>query len=106
MGKSFSEKVYGACLKIPSGKVTTYKEMAIFLKKRKAWRAVGNILGKNRFLVKIPCHRVVKISGEVGGYVLGAKNKIKLLRAEGIRVKNKKVINLSEYLVKAKELMQ
>lgn len=83
--------------RIPKGKVTTYKELAIALGRPHAWRAVANALAKNPHPVKIPCHRVVRSDGGVGGYQLGAAQKEKLLVAEGIEVVNKK-INVARYM--------
>jgi O-6-methylguanine DNA methyltransferase len=57
----------------------------------RAWRAVGNILNKNRDL-KIPCHRVIRSDGKIGGYNRGIKKKIALLKKEGVKIKNKKAI--------------
>lgn len=80
--KTFSEKVYGVVKKIPRGKVLTYKEVARRAGNIKAVRAVGNILNKN-FDPNIPCHRVIRSDGKIGGYNRGAKNKKKILKTEG-----------------------
>jgi len=66
----------------------TYKELAEKLNVHP--RKVGKILNKNPFLILIPCHRVVKSNGEIGGYVLGVEIKKKLLDCEGLRIKFKK----------------
>lgn len=79
----FSQKVYKIIKKIPKGKVLTYKEVARMAGNEKASRAVGNILNKN-FDKEIPCHRVIRSSGQIGGYNRGSLNKIKKLRAEGL----------------------
>ena len=68
----------------------TYKEVAKLTGNPKAWRAVGNILNKNRDK-KIPCHRVVKSGGNIGGYRYGQKRKIALLKKEGVSIRNKKI---------------
>ena len=78
---SFQEKVYKIVKKIPRGKVLTYKEVAEKAGKPKAWRAVGNILNKNRN-PKIPCHRVIRSDGKIGGYNRDQKKKIALLKKE------------------------
>jgi len=83
---SFQEKVFDIVKKIPKGKVLTYKKVAKLSGKPKAWRAVGNILNKNRNS-QIPCHRVIRSDGKIGGYNRGAKRKIILLREEGINIK-------------------
>ena len=86
---TFSEKVYKFISKIPKGKVSTYKEVAKFLKCR-AYRAVGNALNKNPY-TKIPCHRIIKSNGEVGGFATGTNKKIKMLKKEGVEIKNGKI---------------
>ncbi len=78
----FREKVYGVVKKIPKGEVLTYKEVARLAGRPLAFRAVGNILNKNRDK-KIPCHRVIRSDGKVGGFNLGPKKKIMLLKKEG-----------------------
>ncbi|MBL7147918.1 MAG: MGMT family protein [Nanoarchaeota archaeon] len=93
----FSEKVYKLCKQIPKGKVTSYKIIANKLK-TKAYRAVGNALNKNSYK-DVPCHRVIKSNGELGGYAKGTKNKIKILKKEDVKIKNNK-INLKKYLFK------
>ena len=82
--KTFSEKVYEVVKKIPKGKVLTYKEVAKKAGSPTAYRAVGNILNKN-YDPKIPCHRVIRSDGKLGGYNRGAKNKEKILKKEGFR---------------------
>ena len=74
--------VYAVVRKIPKGKVLTYKEVARRVGKPKAYRAVGNILNKN-VNPKVPCHRVIRSDGEIGGYRDGHVTKIKILRREG-----------------------
>jgi len=69
---SFQKKVYEVVRKIPKGRVLTYKIVAKLAGRPKAWRAVGNILNKNKD-PKIPCHRVIKVNGEIGGYRYGIK---------------------------------
>ena len=86
IGTDFQIKVWNAISKIPKGKVKTYKELARSIRKPKASRAVANACGKNPFPIKIPCHRVIRSDGRLGGYSGkgGIKNKRKLLRSEGI----------------------
>lgn len=85
---SFQEKVYQVVKKIPKGKVLTYKELAKQAGRPRAWRAVGNILSKNKN-PKIPCHRVIRSDGRVGGYKEGTKKKITLLKKEGVVIKKR-----------------
>ena len=81
---SFSEKIYNIVKKIPKGETLTYKQVAQLAGKPFAWRAVGNILSKN-FNPKIPCHRVIRSDGKLGGYNRGASKKKLLLRVEQIK---------------------
>ena len=85
-GTVFQIKVWNAISKIPKGKVKTYKELARSIRKPKASRAVANACGKNPFPIKIPCHRVIRSDGRLGGYSGkgGIKTKRKLLRSEGV----------------------
>lgn len=75
------------------GKTLTYKEVAALAGKPKAYRAVGSILDKNRDFKNIPCHRVIRSDGKIGGYAMGAKKKISLLREEGFFVEKEKRAN-------------
>jgi methylated-DNA-[protein]-cysteine S-methyltransferase len=86
IGTDFKIKVWNAISKIPKGKVKTYKELARSIRKPKASRAVANACGKNPFPIKIPCHRVIRSDGKLGGYSGkgGIKTKRKLLRSEGV----------------------
>jgi len=72
--------------KIPKGKVTTYGMLARRL--GTSPRAIGQALKKNDKLITIPCHRVVKSNGELGGYVKGAKEKKRLLESEEVDTNN------------------
>jgi len=85
----FQEKVYQRVKKIPKGQVTTYSDIAHQIGGG-AYRAVGSALNKNRD-PKVPCHRVIKVTGEVGGYRWGENKKITLLKKEGIIIKDGKV---------------
>lgn len=80
--ESFRVKVLAIVRKIPPGKVLTYKQVASMASRPNAARAVGNILSNN-YDPKIPCHRVIRSDGKIGGYNRGTKNKIHLLRSEG-----------------------
>ncbi len=84
-GTKFQQKVWKFLKTIPKGKVKTYKEVAIGINKPKAVRAVANACGKNPYAPKIPCHRVIRSDGKLGGYSApgGLKTKKKLLKKEG-----------------------
>lgn len=88
--KSFQEKVLRIVQKIPKGEVLTYKAVSRLAGVPRAWRAVGNVLNKNKN-PKIPCHRVIRSDGKVGGYKNGAKKKITLLKKESVVMRNKEV---------------
>ena len=79
--ESFKDKVFKIVKTIPRGKVMTYKEVAILAGKPKAYRVVGNILSRN-YNPHIPCHRVIRSDGTLGGYNRGARKKMTLLREE------------------------
>jgi methylated-DNA-[protein]-cysteine S-methyltransferase len=83
----FSNGVYDIVKKIPRGKVLTYKQVAVKLGNARLARAVGNALNKNRD-PNVPCHRVVRSDGKVGGYVRGMQEKTAVLKKEGVRIKN------------------
>ena len=87
---SFREKVFQVVKEIPAGGFLTYKMVAKMAGSPRAWRAVGNVLNKNRDK-KIPCHRVIRSDGKIGGYKGGMKKKIYLLKKEGLIIKNGKV---------------
>ena len=85
IGTSFQIKVWEALLNIPTGHVTTYTEIAKFIGNPKAVRAVGSAVCLNPISWLIPCHRVLRKSGELGGYHWGLPLKRSLLAWEGIR---------------------
>ncbi len=87
----FQKRVYEVVKKIPKGNAMTYREVAKLAGFPKAFRAVGNALNKNPNPKTIPCHRVVKSSGKVGGFKRGIFRKIALLKKEGIIIKNGKI---------------
>ena len=85
-GTKFQLKVWNYLKKIPRGKVKTYSEVAKSIGKPLAVRAVANAIGKNPFAPQIPCHRVIRSDGSLGGYSCkgGIKTKRLLLKKEGI----------------------
>ncbi len=92
MATVFEEKVFAACAKIRKGRVSTYSEIAKAIGKPKAMRAVGNALNKNRSPL-VPCHRVVRSEGRVGGFAHGSRKKQEMLEREGVRISSGKVKN-------------
>ena len=87
----FDLKVYEALKIIPRGKVVTYADIARYLKNPHAARAVGNALNKNPNAPMVPCHRVVRSDGSIGGYAFGPKKKSAILKKEGVVVIKGKV---------------
>ncbi len=92
---NFNDLCYNLLRKVPKGKVTTYKSIAQAMK-TKAYRAVGNAMNKNPYAPEVPCHRVINSNGDLGGYASGLPKKIKILKAEGIEIKDNK-ISLKRY---------
>jgi len=100
---TFDERCYALLKQVPQGRVTTYKEIAQALG-TKAYRAVGNAMNKNPYPKEdYPCHRVVKTDGAVGGYAFGSEAKINRLVLEGFTVKDGKVIDFQNVLMRASE---
>lgn len=84
--KRFMDRVLFFVKKIPSGKTFTYAEVARRAGSPQACRAVGNILNKyGGMKYGIPCHRVVRLDGSIGGFNGGVKKKQALLKKEGVR---------------------
>ena len=85
-GTKFQLKVWKYLKTIPKGQVRTYYQVANAIKRPKAVRAVANAIGKNPYAPKIPCHRVIRSDGSLGGYSGkgGINTKRKLLKLEGI----------------------
>ena len=91
----FSIKVWSAAQSIPWGEVRTYKWLSLYLRRPQAFRAVGNLLGKNPFPIVVPCHRVVRNDGTLGGFSApeGVVLKRIMLEREGVRFgKNGRVV--------------
>lgn len=78
----FAKRVYTVVQKISKGQTMTYKQVATAAGKPRAFRAVGNILNKNKDQT-IPCHRVIRSDGKIGGYNRGLEKKMKRLEEEG-----------------------
>ena len=88
IGTEFQLKVWAYLRKIPRGSVRTYAQVAKDIGKPLAIRAVANAIGKNPYAPKIPCHRVIRSDGSLGGYSGkgGIKTKRFLLKKEGIKL--------------------
>ncbi len=101
---TFADSVYQFCKKIPSGKVTTYKEIGNAINPSgKVYRAVGVALKNNPYAPVVPCHRVVSADGRIGGFhgeTSGPmiEKKIRLLAAEGVSVKDGKIVDFENKL--------
>ena len=90
---NLDKKIYKKLLEVPEGKITTYGELAKAVGLKNGQRAVGKIMNKNPYPVIIPCHRVVKSDGKVGGYGYGQDVKINMLTKEGIKIKDDKILD-------------
>lgn len=100
----FAEKIYKQLKKIPKGRVTTYGFLARSVDS-KAYRAVGLVLSKNPYAPIVPCHRVVRSDGMIGGFMGQSKGeniskKKKMLEAEGIIFEGDKVKDFEKVLFK------
>lgn len=93
--ESFNQRCYDILRKVPKGRVTTYQALARKLG-TKAYRAVGNAMNKNPYAPEVPCHRVVKSNGELGGFAGGSKKKIRLLESEGVTVRESRIVDFEK----------
>ena len=84
-GTKFQKKVWNYLITIKKGSVKTYKQVAIAINRPNSARAVANACGKNPYAPKVPCHRVIRSDGTLGGFSAtgGAKVKKNLLKKEG-----------------------
>ena len=85
---------------VPAGKVITYGGLAKLIGHTNAHRAVGSAMNKNPFAPAVPCHRVVKSNGDLGGFARGIKIKKQRLQKEGVLVKNGKIVNFQHICIK------
>ena len=95
-----STKVYRKLLQVPKGKVTTYGELAKAVGLKNGQRVIGMIMKNNPFPVIIPCHRVVKSNGDIGGYAFGINVKKTMLSKEGICIKKDRIENFKNIYFK------
>ena len=86
LGTAFQKKVWDALRRIPQGETRSYAEVAAQLGAPNAARAVASACARNRIAVLVPCHRVVRGDGSVGGYRWGLPLKRRLLQREGARL--------------------
>ena len=93
---TLNTKVYRKLLEVPKGKVTTYGELGKAVGLKNGQRIIGTIMKKNRFPVIVPCHRVVKSDGKIGGYAYGERVKSKMLDNEGIKIEDGKIIDFDK----------
>ena len=82
----FTRRVLQATAQIPFGATSSYKEVAARAGSERAVRAAGNALGSNPIPIVVPCHRVLRSGGRLGGYTGGLERKEALLRVEGVLV--------------------
>ena len=94
IGTEFQKLVWKEIAKIPNGKVITYQDLALKINRPNSVRAVARACGKNPFLPEVPCHRVVRKDGSLGGYSAkgGINKKKKLLENEGHKFVKDKII--------------
>tara|TARA_B110000014_G_C19888957_1_gene459988 strand:+ start:383 stop:652 length:270 start_codon:yes stop_codon:yes gene_type:complete len=85
------EHVYKKLLHVPSGHVITYQELANAVGLHNRQRMIDRIMKNNPFPIIVPCHRVVKSDGKIGGYAFGEKIKKNMLQNEGIEIHGKKL---------------
>lgn len=86
--------MYKRLLEVPPGRVTTYGDLARAVGLHNGQRAIGRIMNKNPFPGLVPCHRVIKSDGAVGGYAHGTRVKENMLSGEGLDVSDGRVRDL------------
>ena len=96
----FQSDCYEALQKVPKGKVITYAGLARMIGRPKAHRAVGSAMNKNPYAPQVPCHRVVKSNGDLGGFATDIEVKIKRLQEEGVMVSDNKIVDFRSTLYK------
>ena len=89
-------EVYALTSKIPEGMVGTYGDIAKALGREGSSRVIGRILHINPYAPRVPCHRVVRSNGRVGGFAKGVRSKIEMLEAEGVKVSNGIVVDFQK----------
>ena len=84
LSRGFTQRILQATAKVPFGELATYRDMATRAGNERAVRAAGNALGSNHMPIVVPCHRIVRTGGALGGYTGGLERKEYLLRLEGV----------------------
>jgi methylated-DNA-[protein]-cysteine S-methyltransferase len=90
---NLDKQVYKKLTEVPEGMVTSYSELAKAVGLKNGQRVIGQIMKNNPYPVIIPCHRVVNADGKIGGFFYGDKVKTKMLKKEGIKIQNGKILN-------------
>ncbi len=97
MNQAHLRKLQSLLLKIPKGKVTTYKVIAHAMG-TKGYRYIGQLLNKNPEPDRYPCFKVVNSDGRLGGFAMGSKDKIRRLKKDGIVISDGKIVNFEKIL--------
>ena len=97
---NLEQRVYKKLAQVPPGKVTSYGELAKAVGLKNGQRVIGQIMKKNPYPVIIPCHRVVKSDGKIGGYAYGDKIKTNMLKKEGLAIKDGKILDWNKKFYK------
>ena len=97
---NLEQRVYKKLTQVPPGKVTSYGELAKAVGLKNGQRVIGQIMKKNPYPVIIPCHRVVKSDGKIGGYAYGDKIKTNMLKKEGLAIKDGKILDWNKKFYK------
>jgi methylated-DNA-[protein]-cysteine S-methyltransferase len=84
LSKGFTQRILQATAKVPFGELATYRDVAAKAGNERAVRAAGNALGSNHMPIVVPCHRIIRTGGALGGYTGGVERKEFLLRLEGV----------------------
>ena len=96
MPTEFESRVYAALRKVPKGKVVTYADLAKAVACAGGARAVGNAMNKNPYAPEVPCHRVVRSDGRIGGFAHGEKKKALMLESEGLEIKDGRIVEFDK----------
>jgi methylated-DNA-[protein]-cysteine S-methyltransferase len=84
LSRGFTQRILQATAKVPFGQLATYRDVATKAGNERAVRAAGNALGSNHIPIVVPCHRIIRTGGALGGYTGGLERKEFLLKLEGV----------------------